>query len=373
MNMKPNSTFVGQTILRPAVFACFVLLAASAHAQFTYVTNNGAITITGYTGSGGNVAIPDTINGLPVTSIGDWAFSSGGVRLTNVTIPDSVTSIGEDAFIGCLNLTNVTIPDSVTSIGDEAFDECGGLRNVTIGNRVADIGESAFANCTSLVSVTIPDSVTNIGEDAFGSCESLTNVTIPDSITSIGVDAFSWCVSLPNVIIPNSVTDIGAGAFAECICLTSVTIPDGVTNIGDFAFSGCMRLAKAFFQGNAPSVDGSAGSADTSVFASEAGTLYYVPGTAGWGRRFGGWPTAPWYQPTPQILGNACGLGVQSNGFGFTVSWATNTSVVVQTCTNWANPVWTPVATNALTNGVYTFSDPQWTNYPSRFYRVRSP
>jgi hypothetical protein len=134
-------------------------------------------------------------------------------------------------------------------------------------------------------------------------------------------------------------------------------------------FFDCASLTKALFQGNAPTVNYGA---DTTVFFGESGTVYYLPGTTGWTNTFGGWPTAPWYQPNPQILGNGNGLGVQSNQFSFTISWATNISVVVEACSNLANPVWMPVATNALSNGAYTFSDPQWTNYPSRFYRVRS-
>ena len=96
-----------------------------------------------------------------------------------------------------------------------------------------------------------------------------------------------------------------------------------------------------------------------------------MPGTTGWGATFGGWPTAQWYQPQPQILGFGPGFGVQSNQFKFTISWATNTSVVVLASTNLLD--WTPVITNALIAGTNAFVDSTWTNYPLRFYRVRSP
>ena len=118
-------------------------------------------------------------------------------------------------------------------------------------------------------------------------------------------------------------------------------------------------------------MDGAAGSEDSTVFEGESGTVYYLPGTTGWGSIFGGWPTALWYQPAPVILGGS-GLGVQGNQFGFTISWATNASVVVEAATNLANPVWIPVSTSPLTNGTNYFSDPQWTNYPERFYRATS-
>jgi len=99
----------------------------------------------------------------------------------------------------------------------------------------------------------------------------------------------------------------------------------------------------------------------------------YLPGTSGWGSTFACVPTAFWFLPNPLILNNVLSFGVQSNKFGFTISWATNASVVVEACTDLANPTWSSVGTNALTNGSGYFSDPQWTNYPARFYRLRSP
>ena len=132
----------------------------------------------------------------------------------------------------------------------------------------------------------------------------------------------------------------------------------------------CYLLTGAYFQGNAPPDNG------TSFWGDGAATIYYLPGTTGWGVMFGSRPTALWTLSYPVILTSANGntnLGVQNNQFGFNVSWATNLSVIVLAATNLANPVWTPVATNALTNGTFYFSDPQWTNYPGRFYRLRSP
>jgi len=125
----------------------------------------------------------------------------------------------------------------------------------------------------------------------------------------------------------------------------------------------------AYFQGNAPSVDGVAGSADTSIFNGESGTVFYPAGATGWGSTFGGWPTATGvYQPQPAILKN--GLGAQNNHFNFTISWATNASVVVQASTNLLS--WTPIATNTLVKGTNAFSDANYTNYPHRYYRVVS-
>ena len=125
---------------------------------------------------------------------------SGCSNLTSVTIPNSVTSIGNSAFYYCSNLTSVTIPSSVTSIGGYAFQRCSSLTSVTIGNSVTTIGYSAFSDCSSLTSVTIPNSVTSIGYGTFYGCSSLTSVTIPNSVTSIGDYAFYGCSSLTSII-----------------------------------------------------------------------------------------------------------------------------------------------------------------------------
>ncbi|MBR0486505.1 MAG: leucine-rich repeat protein [Treponema sp.] len=180
--------------------------------------------------------IPDS-----VTSISDQAFLFC-TSLASVTIGNSVTSIGDSAFYGCDSLSSVTIPDSVTSIGGSAFYFCKSLSSVIISDSVTTIGEGAFASCKSLTSVTIPDSVTTIGSTTFSGCTSLSSVTIPDSVTSIGTRAFEYCTSLSSVTIPDSVTSIVNYTFKECTSLSSVTIPDSVTSIGYASFSYCTSL-----------------------------------------------------------------------------------------------------------------------------------
>jgi hypothetical protein len=257
-----------RTAFAASLLLLLLILPAAVQAQYTYTTNNGTITITGYSGPGGAVTVPSTINGLPVTSI----------------------------------------------------------------------GYSAFYNCISLTSLTIPNTVTNIGNSAFSSCTALTRV-----------------------MIPNSVTTIGNSAFERCISLTGICFDGNAPRVGSWVFD------------NFP------------LSSSSHATAFYLPGTAGWDSTFGGYiqfgsfqfipgiPTAHWILPNPRILTIGSSLGVQTNQFGFIISWASNAYVAVEACTDLASPTWSPLQTNVLTGGSSYFSDPQWTNYPARFYRLRWP
>ena len=194
------------------------------------------------------------------------------------SIPNSVTSIGGDAFRDCASLIEVTIPNSVTSIGDAAFSGCKNLKNLKMSDSLIDIGNYAFDCCASLVDITIPSSTINIGERAFGFCTNLNSITIPCSVISIENNAFYGCfnllkvdvdygnnnyVSIDGVLfnkdktkivyyppgktdssytIPSSVTSIGEKAFSYCISLMNIEIPYGVINISDSAFSNCTNL-----------------------------------------------------------------------------------------------------------------------------------
>ncbi len=212
-----------------------------------------------------------------VKTIGDNAFSNC-LSLLSVSIPNSVTSIGSSVFSGCSALTSVTIGNSVTSIGGFVFSGCSGLTSVTIPNSVTSIGGSAFSGCSSLTSVTIPNSVTSIGGSAFSGCSGLTSVTIPSSVTSIGVDAFlgtPWFNNQPNglvyagkvaykykgdmpentsIMIDDGTVGIADNAFYGCSGLTSVTIPNSVTSIGSSAFSGCSGLTSVTIPNSVTSI-----------------------------------------------------------------------------------------------------------------------
>ena len=232
-------------------------------------TDGTSVTVTYKTSSdrgySGSVVIPSTVTysgkTYSVTSIGSDAFS-GCIGLTSITIPESVTSINDYAFYNCSGLTSVTIPNSVTNIGSGAFEYCIGLTSVTIGNGVTSIGEGAFLGTAwynnqpdGLVyagkvayrykgtmplgtEIVIKEGTLVIAGSAFWNCSDLTSITIPESVTSISQFAFSGCSGLKSVTIPNSVTNIGYSAFSGCTGLTSVTIGNGVTSIGEGAFLG---------------------------------------------------------------------------------------------------------------------------------------
>jgi hypothetical protein len=214
----------------------------------------------------------------------------GFTNITSITIPESVTCIGDDVFMGCSSLTNITIPESVTSIGKCAFYDCSSLISITIPNSVKSIEKSEFQGCSSLTSLTIPNSVTSIGDNAFEGCSSLKSVkvsneycydylkdkvdniafyganasadgrcliidgelsifignelteyAIPEGVTKIRSGVFYGCSNLASIVMPNSVTEIGESVFYGCSGVTSITIPEGVTQIGENALN-CFNL-----------------------------------------------------------------------------------------------------------------------------------
>jgi hypothetical protein len=216
----------------------------------------------------------------------------------------------------------------------------------------------------SLAEITIPGGVTSIGFATFEDC-GISSVTIPAGVTHIGTAAFDICGGLTNVIIPDSVETIANSAFYDCP-LAAIIIPGSVTNIGSGAFSHCLGLSHVYFTGNSPIPPN-----DSSVFQYDSSAIaHYLPDTDGWGSTFDSIPAVPWL-PEAQAIGNT--FGVQSNEFGFSINWVAGQTVVVESCTNLCNPVWSPVGTNTLAGSSVTFNDPQWTNYPVRFYRLRSP
>jgi len=243
-----------------------------------------------------------------------------GQEVTNLVIPNNVTSIGAYTFYGCSGLTSITIPNSVTTIGTSAFSSCSNLNTIHISDLawwcntdfsnsgildnahhlylsnqeitslaipdgITTISSYPFRNCAYLTSITIPNSVTSIAGSAFSGCSGLTSITIPNSVTSIGNSAFNGCSGITSINIPNSVTSIGGSAFRNCSGLSSIMIGNSVTSIGNYAFYGCDNLLTVNSEITEPYNS-------TNIFSTNTlrkGTLYVPAGTKDLYARFDGW------------------------------------------------------------------------------------
>ena len=244
-------------------------------------------------------------NGLYYTSNVKDTLVYADANMTRAVIPNSVTTVVDNAFASCHNMTSITLGTAITSLCDDAFTGCSAdtlyykaaflssflnsskkygldsvravvfsgpivifpeylirgnsrLTYVELGNSVTSIGDYTFQNCSNLASVAIPNSVTSIGNYAFHNCSSLASVSIPNSVTSIGNSTFSGCSNLTSVTMPNSVTSIGNYAFQNCSNLTSVSMPNSVTSIGNYAFYNCSSLASVTIPNSVTSIGYSA-------------------------------------------------------------------------------------------------------------------
>lgn len=187
---------------------------------FTYKVYKNGIALTGYNGTGGEVTLPSTVNGSPVTVVGEYVFGEDS-GVTKVTIPSGYTAIGPSAFYRCTTLTQVDIPGSVTSIGKKAFAYNESLTNVTVPDSVTDLGAGVFFGCSALTECKLPASMTQIPDQTFYGCTSLT-YSIPENVTAIGSEAFYYCTSLTSINIPASVHVIGDSAFYFCTGVTEI-------------------------------------------------------------------------------------------------------------------------------------------------------
>ena len=226
--------------------------------DFTYTVTDGKATITSYTGTDTSVTIPSTIDSIPVIAIGDECFMNNEA-ITSVVIEDGIEIIGDYAF-HCnrpdysSSITSITLPNTLTTIGDHAFDFCWKLTSLSIPNSVTSIGSYAFKNCNKVTSFTLPSSITSIPEGCFQNCGELVTLNLNNTITSIGDYAFSTCQKLKQasfeLLIANT-TYIGDEAFYNCNSITSVTLPSSLQTIGKKAFNGCFYLTTVTLAANA--------------------------------------------------------------------------------------------------------------------------
>ena len=232
---------------------------------YSIFDNNTAVSVSGYIGSGGALAIPATLGGLPVKDI------------------------GASAFLNKTSLTSVVIPDSVTNISASAFYGCSSLNAVTIGKNVSVIGTAAFQNCSALTEINIPDITWSLGERAFWGCTGLTKAVIGSNVENLSLHTFRECTNLTRVILPDNLKSISAYAFYGCSKLKDIVIPDKTFYIGEEAFKGCSLLANTYFMGNAPTMG-------NLVFESCAAgfKVNYINGKTGF--------TNPWFTYTAALF-----------------------------------------------------------------------
>jgi hypothetical protein len=235
-----------------------------------------------------------------------------------------------------------------------------------VPSSVKTIAAGAFQNCANIENVSLPAGMTSLGGGAFAGCASLGDIVLPGSITNFGAYAFEACYGLTNAVIENGVTNIGSCAFYYCTALSDITIPESVVSIESNAFFECYSLSNLMFEGDAPA----SGAAAFSTYGFD--TAYYLPGTSGWAdfSTNTGVPTVLW---NPVVQTQNGDFGLRSNQFGFDITGTPGIPLLIDACTNLANASWLPVAAVSLTNGFVHFSDPQWTNYQSRFYKIAPP
>jgi hypothetical protein len=393
------------------------------------VTNiaNGALAgcpqLTAITASEQNLYFA-TLNGVlfdkSMTTLIQFPGAVGG----SYTVSNGITSLGNTAFLGCSNLTRIAIPASVTNVGSTTFQNCpytgiyfagnapqisGSGIIIFPGQAIQIFGNTIYNSNSEAVYylpgatgwgatfdhlaayLWVPPYVCTPSSNSItiaGFIGSGNSVAIPDTINGLPVTALASGVfdnaagvALTNVILEANLTTIGEYAFAACDHLDSITIPGSVTNLGAEAFMFCDNLTSVYFQGNAPAVGGSEFFQwtgfpilnpfyDTPYEPTTPTTVYYLPGTTGWSTNFAGQPAVLW---NPEAQTSDGSFGVGAGGFGFNVTGSSNLIVVVEASTNLPDNQWQPIETITLTTGSAYFNDPQWTNSPGRFYRLRSP
>lgn len=268
--------------------------------------DENSMRIVAYTGKMETVVIPETIDGLPVTEIGEHVFGKDE-NLLHVVIPDTVTLIDKGAFTGCINLQTVEMSENLEVIGDGAFWACYSLTEITLPETLHTIDDCAFMTCRNLehldipssvrvlgdaafwasgmTELVIPEGITVIPEAAFKGMKNLQKITLPSTITEIEYDAFEGCESLERITLNEGLVKIGSKAFSGT-AIEIITIPSTVTDMYDIGFSECRNLKIVVFNGNAPTIEQPPTPPDSDgspYYQSPDYTVCYLPGKTGFG------------------------------------------------------------------------------------------
>lgn len=256
----------------------FSVVAPSGQMLYYNIVNHGVEIVSNYPDfPSGNLVIPPSVthegNIYTVVGIGEGAFWTASSLTGTITLPNTITYIGDLAFYRCSGILSLEIPSSVTSIGFHAFE---GVNNVVYGGNLQDNAnwyaktlngyienglvytdstKSIVTGCDhTYSSYVIPSSVTALGPRALAWHNSMSHITLPESLTSIGMAAFAYCGALESISLPSSLTEIGFGAFASDTLLQSLTIPANVTHVGNMAFQMCNALDTLYMLGGIPPI-----------------------------------------------------------------------------------------------------------------------
>ena len=252
---------------------CFKSASAATDGEWKYELENGGVTITGFIGTSRTISVPSKVNGQRVkkvtalnnnntkASVTTVSFANGieeigtgvckgYISLERVALPDTLVTIGSDAFFNCSSLTGITIPNSVTTIGTNAFNGCIALISADLSCKATVIPDGLFTGCKSLTTAALPSYTTDIGVAAFSGCSSLASINIPDTVKTIAKDAFNGCASLKRISLSTELKTIGEMAFKDCTGLTEIFIPNKVKTISEEAFSGCTAFKIIVFGGD---------------------------------------------------------------------------------------------------------------------------
>ena len=282
-----------------------------------------------------------------------------GYQAGDYAIPDSVGIVGSGSFYNCHGLSGVTIPDTVHTIEQYAFYGCDGLVGVLLPDSVGSLGDFVFSWCTSLVDIELSSGLTSIPKSAFVSCASLTDVIIPASVERIEDSAFRDCTGLSAVVMPSSLVSIGKHSFRGCSSLAGLTLPASVTIIGTWAFQECPSLESIYFEGDMPEHG-------STLFEGTSATIYYIEGTADWKDTFAGLPTVKQFLPI--MIED---FEMVAEGVRFTITGAPNIDVVIEAAGDPGSGNWMEIFRCRLIEGACSYTDTREGLFRIRFYRVR--
>lgn len=200
--------------------------------------------IQAYTGKNGTFDYDSySLNELPACSFWNSSKSEAKTSLQNIILPNSLTSIGDHAFVSCLGLKTIPFPSTLTQISAFAFLGCDSLTDIILPKNLKIIAFSAFYGCGSINKLYLPDSLLRIDMFAFSNCKSINELVLPIGLSSLGTNAFENCSSITgNIIIPEGITSIEANSFKNCQLINSVTLPSNLSSIGNMAFKDCSSL-----------------------------------------------------------------------------------------------------------------------------------